>query len=266
MLKFSKLALLSALLAFAAGAHAADEKPAVDKSAALVNGVSIPQSRVDLRVKIATTQSNQPDSPDMRRDIREELINLEVLSQSAVKLGLDKQPETVQQLELSKQTILANALMADHIKTHPVSEDILKQDYEGIKARVGNKEYKVSHILVATEEEAKVIAKRVKKEKFAKVAKEKSIDPSAKENSGDLSWIVPIKMVRPLGEAVLTLSKGQVSAPVQTQHGWHVIRLEDTRELKVPPFEELRPQIVQRRQQESIQKAITEMREKAKVE
>lgn len=266
MLKFSKLTLLSALLAFAAGAHAADEKPAADKSAALVNGVSIPQSRVDLRVKMASGQSGQPDSAEMRKDIREELISLEVLSQSAVKSGLDKQAETAQQLELSRQTILANALMADYMKTHPVSEDVLKQEYEAIKARVGNKEYKVTHVLVATEEEAKTIIKRVKKEKLTKLAKEKSIDPSAKENGGDLGWIVPFKMVRPFGEAILTLSKGQISAPVQTQYGWHVIRLEDTRELKVPTFEELRSQIEQRKQQEAFQKHIIEMREKAKIE
>lgn len=266
MLKFSKLALLSALLALAAGAHAADEKPAADKSAALVNGISVPQSRVDLRVKVATTQGGQPDSPEMRKAIRDDLINLEIISQAAVKAGLDKQSETAQQLELAKQSVLAGAYVQDYAKNHPISEDALKQDYEALKARVGSKEYKVSHVLVATEDEAKAIAKRVKKEKFAKVAKEKSKDPGSKENGGDLGWTVPTNFVQPFGETILTLAKGQVSAPVQTQYGWHVIRLEDTRELKVPTFEEVRPQLEKRKQQESIQKAITELREKAKVE
>jgi len=142
----------------------------------------------------------------------------------------------------------------------------LKQDYEALKARVGSKEYKVSHVLVATEEEAKAIAKRVKKEKFAKVAKEKSKDPGSKENGGDLGWTVPTNFVQPFGEAILKLSKGQISAPVQTQYGWHIIRLADTRELKVPTFEEVRPQLEKRKQQEAIQKAITELREKAKIE
>ncbi len=266
MLKFSKLALMSALLAFAAGAHAADEKPVADKSAALVNGVSIPQSRVDLRVKVATTQGGQPDTPEMRKAIRDDLINLEVISQAAVKAGLDKQGDTAQQLELAKQSVLAGAFVQDYAKNHPISEDSLKQDYEALKVRVGSKEYKVSHVLVATEDEAKAIAKRVKKEKFAKVAKEKSKDPGSKENGGDLGWTVPTNFVQPFGEAILKLTKGQVSAPVQTQYGWHVIRLEDTRELKVPTFEEVRPQLEKRKQQESIQKAITDLRDKAKVE
>ncbi len=266
MLKFSKLALLSALLTLAAGAYAVDEKPAADKSAALVNGVPIPQSRVDLRIKVATTQGGQPDSPEMRKAIRDDLINLEVISQAAVKAGLDKQGDVVQQMELAKQSVLAGAFVQDYAKNHSISEEVLKQDYEAMKARVGNKEYKVSHVLVATEDEAKAIAKRVKKEKFAKVAKEKSKDPGSKENGGDLGWTVPTNFVQPFGEAILKLTKGQVSAPVQTQYGWHIIRLEDTRELKVPTFEEVRPQLEKRKQQESIQKAITELREKAKVE
>ncbi len=261
MLKFSKLVLLSTLLSVTAVSQAAEEK-----SAALVNGVSIPQSRVDLRVKVATTQGGQPDSPELRKAIRDDLVNLEVLSQIAVKNGLDKQPEIAQQIELSKQQVLAGAFVQDYAKSNPTGEDILKQDYEALKARVGNKEYKMSHILVATEDEAKAVAKRVKKEKFAKLAKEKSKDPGSKDNGGDLGWQVPSNFVQPFGEAVAKLNKGQISEPVQTQYGWHVIKLEDTRELKVPTFEEVKPQLEKRRQQESIQKAINELREKAKIE
>jgi peptidyl-prolyl cis-trans isomerase C len=260
MLKFSKLALLSALLA-AATVQAAEEK-----SAALVNGVSIPQSRVDLRVKVATTQGGQTDSPELRKAVRDDLINLEVISQAAVKAGLDKQPETAQQLELARESVLAGAYVQDYAKNHPVSEDALKQDYEALKARVGSKEYKVSHILVGTEEEAQAVAKRVKKEKFAKVAKEKTKDPGSKDNGGDLGWTVPTNFVQPFGEAVLKLNKGEISQPVQTQYGWHVIKLEDTRELKVPTFEEVKPNLEKRKQQEAIQKAIAELREKAKIE
>ncbi len=261
MLKFSKLALLSALLAGAATVQAAEEK-----SAALVNGVSIPQSRVDLRVKVATTQGGQTDSPELRKAVRDDLINLEVISQAAVKAGLDKQPETAQQLELARESVLAGAYVQDYAKNHPVSEDALKQDYEALKARVGSKEYKVSHILVGTEEEAQAVAKRVKKEKFAKVAKEKTKDPGSKDNGGDLGWTVPTNFVQPFGEAVLKLNKGEISQPVQTQYGWHVIKLEDTRELKVPTFEEVKPNLEKRKQQEAIQKAIAELREKAKIE
>jgi peptidyl-prolyl cis-trans isomerase C len=266
MLKFSKLSLLTALLAIAFGAQAADEKAAADKSAALVNGVSIPQLRIDLRVKVATTQGGQPDTPELHKSVRDDLINLEVISQAAVKSGLDKQAETAQQIELARQSVLAGAFVQDYTKVHPITEDVLKQDYETLKTRVGNKEYKVSHILVGTEEEAKAVAKRLKKEKFAKVAKDKSKDPGSKDNGGDLGWTVPSNFVQPFGEAILKLTKGQLSEPVQTQYGWHMIKLEDTRELKVPTFEEVRPQLEKRKQQEALQKAITELREKAKVE
>ncbi len=261
MLKFSKFALLSALLAIAAGAQAADEK-----TAALVNGVAIPQARVDIRVKDAA-QQGQPDSPEIRKAIRDDLINLEVISQAATKNGLDKQPEVAQRLELAKEQILAGAYVQDYVKSHPISDDDLKKEYENLKIRVGTKEYKLSHILVQTEDEAKKAAAEVKKgAKFAKVAKAKSKDPGSADKGGDLGWAVPSNFVQPFGDAVLKLSKGQVSAPVQTQYGWHIIKLEDTRDLKVPTFEEMKPNLEKRLQQQSIQKAIEEMRAKAKIE
>lgn len=261
MLKFSKFALLSALLAIAAGAQAAD-----DKAAALVNGVSIPQARLDMRVK-AAMQQGQPDTPEMRKALRDDLINLEVISQAAAKNDIAKQPEVVQQLELARQSILAGAYMQDYAKNHPVGDDALKQEYEALKKRVGNKEFKLSHILVETEDEAKKVAAELKKGgKFAKVAKAHSKDPGSKDNGGDLGWNVPANFVQPFGDAVLTLNKGQVSAPVQTQYGWHIIKLEDTRELKVPTFEEVKPNIEKRLQQQALQKAIEDMRAKAKIE
>jgi peptidyl-prolyl cis-trans isomerase C len=261
MLNFSRFALLSALL-LATGAQAAD----ADKPVALVNGVAIPQSRVDLRVNVAATQGGQPDSEELRKAVRDDLINLEVLSQAAAKEGLEKQDATKQQLELARQSVLASVFVQDFVEKHPVDEAVLKQDYESMKSRVGDKEYKVSHILVATEDEAKAIAKRVKKEAFAKVAKQKSNDPGSKDKGGDLGFTVPSNFVQPFGEAILKLKKGEVSGPVQTQYGWHIIKLEDTRELKVPTFEEMKPRLEQRRKQEAVQKAIADLRSKARIE
>jgi peptidyl-prolyl cis-trans isomerase C len=253
MLKFSKFVLLSALLATAAGAQAADEKAAADKPAALVNGVSIPQARIDMRIK-AAAQQGQPDSPEMRKAIRDDIINLEVISQAATKSGLDKQPEIAQQLELAKQSVLAGAYVQDYAKTHPVGDDVLKQEYEALK--------------VESEDEAKKVEAELKKKgaKFAAIAKAHSKDPGSKDNGGELGWAVPSNFVQPFGEAVLKLSKGQVSAPVQTQYGWHVIKLEDTRELKVPTFEEMKPNLEKRKQQEAVQKLIEDLRSKAKIE
>jgi len=261
MLKFPRFALLSTLLVVSAATQAAD----TDKTAALVNGAAIPQSRIDLRLK-AATQQGQPDSPELRNALRDDLVNLEIISQEAIKLGLEKQTETTQQLELARQSVLAGAFVQDYVKTHPIDEDLLKQDYEAMKARIGDKEYKVSHILVPTEEEAKEAAKRVKKESFSKVAKQKSQDPGSKDKGGDLGWTVPSNFVQPFGAAIAALQKGQISAPVQTQYGWHVIKLEDTRELKVPAFAEVKPNLEKHRQQEAIKKAISELRSKARIE
>ena len=261
MLKFSKFALLSALLAIATVAQAADEK-----AAAIVNGVSIPQARVDIRVKVAA-QQGQPDSPEFRKVIRDDLINLEVISQAATKNGLDKQTDVAQQLELARQSVLAGAFVQDYAKNHPIGDDVLQKEYEALKARVGNKEYKLSHILVGTEDEAKKIAGQLKKgAKFAKIAKAQSKDPGSKNNGGDLGWAVPSNFVQPFAEAVSKLKKGEISAPVQTQYGWHIIKLEDTRELKVPTFEEMKPNLEKRLQQQAIQKEIEDMRSKAKIE
>ncbi len=261
MLKFSRFVIFSGMLVVSAAVQAAD----ADKSAALVNGVSIPEARLDLRLK-AAVQQGQLDSPELRTALREDLINLEVISQEAVKQTLQNQPETAQQLELARQSVLAGAYVQNYVKSHPIDETALQQDYEAMKARVGNKEYKVSHVLVPTEDEAKAVAKRVKKESFSKVAKQLSQDPGSKDKGGDLGWTVPSNFVQPFAAAIPELKKGQISSPVQTQYGWHVIKLEDTRELKVPLFEDVKQNLEKRRQQESIQKAISELRSKAKIE
>lgn len=261
MLKTSNFAVLAIL-----GALAINPAFAEDKSAALVNGVSIPQSRIDMRVQAAAAQG-QPDSPDLRKAIRDDMINLEVMSQEAVKLGLNKKDEVVQQIELARQSVLAGAFVQDFAKNHPISDDQLKQEFERLKAKLGNKEYNVRHILVETQEEAKAIIEKLgKKEKFEKLA-EKSRDAGSAEHGGSLDWAVPNNFVPPFASALLKLKKGEYTKePVETQYGWHVIKLDDTRDLKAPPFEEAKPQLQQRLHQQAIQKEIADLRAKSKIE
>jgi peptidyl-prolyl cis-trans isomerase C len=256
---FAALAILSAL--------AVNPAFADDKSAAMVNGVSIPQSRVDMRVKIATSQG-QPDTPELRKAIRDDLISLEVLSQEAKKKGLDKDPEVIQQTELADQSVLVSAFVQDYAKTHQISEDQLHQEYDKLKVNLGTKEYKASHILVDSEDEAKAIIKQLnKKGNFAKIAKAKSKDAGSAEKGGQLDWAVPSNFVAPFANALLSLKKGQYTKePVKSQFGWHIIKLDDVRDLKMPTFEELKPQILQRLQQQSIQEYVVELRSKAKIE
>jgi len=257
--KLAALAILSAL--------AINPAFAQEKSAALVNGISIPQARVDFRVKAAASQG-QPDSPELRKAVREDMINLELLSQEAVKLGLDKNPEVIQQTELARQSVLAGAYVQDYAKTHPIGDDQLKQEFDKLKANLGKNEYNARHILVETEAEAKaIIAQLGKKGNFDKIAKEKSKDAGSAERGGSLGWTVPSNFVPPFAVALTTLKKGAYTKePVQTQFGWHVIKLDDMRDLNVPPYDEVKPQILQRLQQQSVQGIIDDLRSKGKIE
>jgi peptidyl-prolyl cis-trans isomerase C len=250
--------LCSAFLAFPA--HAAEE------SAPKVNGVTIPQSRFDAFAKMQAAQG-QADTPELRARIRDYLVRQEVLAQEATKRGLDKTPETASQLDLARQEVLANAFVQDYVKKNPVSDAELKKEYERVKADVGDREYHARHILVKSEEEAKAIIAQLKKGgSFQKIAAEKSEDAS-KANGGDLGWSGPERFVPAFSNALKKLKKGQTTdAPVQTQFGWHVIRLEDERARKFPAFEEVKPQIQNQLQQQAVGKAINDLRSKAKVE
>lgn len=261
MLKPIKLAALALLCLFAAGQAYAE-----DKSVATVNGVAIPQSRMDLLLQTVTAQG-QPDTPELRDAIKDRLINIQILSSEAVKQGLDQQADTIQQLEIAKEDTLANAYVQSYIKEHPISDDALKQAYDDVKARTGSKEYKARHILVETESEAKAIAAQLKKgAKFDKLAASKSKDMGSSKRGGELDWSVPTTFVKPFADALTGLSKGQVSAPVQTQFGWHIIKLDDVRDLKFPAFDDIKPQLMQNLQKQALQKQVADLREKAKVE
>ena len=185
--QFAALAIFSLILINPAFAE--------DQSAAVVNGISIPQARIDLRVKAAAAQG-QPDSPDLRKAIREDMINLEVISQEAKKKGMDKNPDVIEQTELARESVLVGAYVQDYAQSHPISDDQLKQEYEKLKTNLGTKEYKVRHILVDSEDEANAIIKQLgKKGNFEKIAREKSKDAGSAEKGGSLGWAVPSNFV-----------------------------------------------------------------------
>jgi len=236
---------------------------------ARVNGVAIPQSRMDLIIKDRTAQG-QPDSPEMRGQIKENLITMEAISQEAVKMGLDKSPEVATRLELAREQILAAAYLENYRKTHPLSEEAMKAEYEKIKTVQGTnvKEYKARHILVANEADAKAIIADLKKGgNFEKIASAKSTDPGSKAKGGDLGWNVPGGFVKPFGDALTSLKPGQVTdKPVQTQFGWHVIKVENERPYVFPPYEEVKGQIEQGMQSQVQQKAINDIRAKTKID
>jgi peptidyl-prolyl cis-trans isomerase C len=265
VLKTNKFKVLAILTALAINPAFAD-----DKSAAVVNGKIIPQERVEMNVKAAVEQG-QADTPDLRKVIRDDLINREVIAQEALKGGLDKSADVLQQVEQAKQNALINAFIQANLKKNPITDEQLKQAYDTLKTKLGDKEYNARHILVETEAEAKaIIAQLGQKDKkapgFDKLA-EKSKDTASASHGGSLGWTVPGNMVEPFANALLSLKKGETTKdPVHSQFGWHVIKLDDVRPLQVPAFDQLKPQLQQRLQQQNIQKTVSELRAAAKVE
>ena len=242
--------------------------PAAGNVAATVNGTAIGKDRVDLLVK-QRAGMGQPDSPEMRKAIIDQLAMQLIVSQEAIKKGLDKNPEVIDQIDLTKQSILANAFVQDYLKNNPVNDDMLKAEYDKIKAQMTGSEFKARHILVEKEAEAKdIIAKLNKNPKiFGALAKEKSKDPGSKDKGGDLGWFDPRGMVPEFGAAVAKLAKGKFTEePVKSQFGYHVIMLDDSRPMQVPPFEQVKPQLTQQVQQQNLKKLVDDMKAKAKIE
>ncbi|MGE5026909.1 MAG: peptidyl-prolyl cis-trans isomerase [Betaproteobacteria bacterium] len=245
-------------------------KPASSAAAgpaiATVNGSPISQARFDFLLK-QSQQQGQPDTPELRKNLREKMIIEEILAQEAAKKGLDKSADVLTQMDLARQTILIRAYLQDYIKNNMVSDDELKAEYDKIKSQMGDKEYHARHILVEKEGEAKdIIAKLKKGEKFEKLA-EKSKDPGSKTKGGDLGWASPSNFVPEFSAAMTKLQKGQYTTePVKSQFGWHIIKLEDSRPMQAPPFDEVKQNLRQRAQQQQVDRMITELRAKAKVE
>src|SRR5713226_5601848 len=231
-----------------------------------VNGKSIPKSRLDFIVKQRAAQG-QPDNEQARKAILDNLITQEVVAQEADRRGLTKSADVRTQLELLRQQVLVQAVVQDHLKTHPVKDEEMLAEYNKIKASRGDKEYKARHILVDKDTEANEIIAQLKKgSKFEDLAKQ-SKDPGSKEKGGDLDWNAPSTFVKPFTEALTKLEKGKYTeTPVQTQFGWHVIQLDDVRSAQFPAFDAIRQQLFTRLQEQEVQKFVGELRSKAKIQ
>ncbi len=251
---------LSALMTVGAGS-------AFAQNVAIVNGKAVPKARVDA-LALQLSRSGRPVTPEMQGQIREEVIAREVFMQEAEKLGLSSTDDFKVQMELARQAILIRELFADYQKKNPVTDADLKGEYDKFVAANGGKEYKARHILVEKEDEAKAIIASLKKGgKFEDIAKKQSKDPGSGANGGDLDWANPSSYVPEFSEAMAKLNKGQLTdTPVKTQFGYHVIRVDDIRTAKLPPFEELKPQIAQQMQQQKLSAFQQGLRDKAKVE
>jgi len=257
------LAVMAALALPAAHAQTPAAPKAATAKAADAGKTLYPQSAFDAVLKDRVAQG-QPDSPELRAMIREELNTRELLTREARKKGLDKSAEVKSQMDLASQTVLVRAYVADWVKNNPVPDAELRKEYDAIKNQIGDKEYKVAHILVDNEQDAKdVITELQKGAKFADLAKARSKDPGSKDKGGDLDWNAPANFVKPFSDAMVKAEKGKFTPqPVQTQFGWHVILVEDVRAAKVPSFDEVKPQLAQRMQAQQLDKYFRELRAK----
>lgn len=244
--------------------------PAVKKEDAIasVNGQYISKKTLeDLEKDLAQRSGGQvPNFP--KEKLVDELVQREILIQDAIKQKLDQTPEVAAQLDAAKKTILTQASLQNYLKSNPLTDAELKKEYDSKVGGANSVEYKASHILVKTEDEAKkLIAELEKGGKFAKLANKHSLDAKDSQNGGDLGWFSPTQMVQPFSEAVAKLEKGKyTSAPVKTQFGWHIIWLEDSRKQAAPPFEAVKEQLKPMLQRQKIQTMMENLRKTAKVE
>ena len=247
-----------------AAAAKATQSAVAGASKVSVNGVMIPQTSFDAMNR-EREASGQPGGPEIAAAIKDELINREVLSQAARKAGVDRDPATASQMEMARQAVLIRALFDSHVKANPISDASLKTSYDNFVGTLGNTEYKARHILVKEEAEAKAIVAALSRgEDFAKLAKEKTLDTGSKETGGELDWSPANRYVPEFGDAMKKLGKGQTTdVPVKTQFGFHIIRLEDSRALKAPAFDEMKENIRQRAQQEQVANFVKDLRSKA---
>lgn len=259
MNKTSRLLAVMLAASVAMAAHA--------QNLATVNGVAIPQSKLDIQLK-ALAARGQKDSPELRKAIKDSLITGVIVEQEAAKKGLDKNPEIQAELEMARQSVLFRAYVQDYMKTNPVADAEIKAEYDKFKSSQADKEFNVRHILVKDEKTAKDIIEQLKKgAKFEKLAEKHSVDPGSKAKGGELGWNAPGNFVPQFSEAMTKLEKGQMTKePVKSDFGFHVIKLDDVRSAKVPSFDEIKPQISEYLQRKKLEKLMADLRGKAKIE
>jgi peptidyl-prolyl cis-trans isomerase C len=262
-MKKLSFAATACLLALAAAAPLASAQ-----NIAIVNNKPVPKARVEAFIDQVVKQGQQQRTPELEKQVRDELVLREIFQQEAEKRGLAATPDYKQQMEFARQSILIRELFADFQKKNPVSDAELQAEYNTLKSQAGDKEYHARHILVESEAEAKDLITKIKGgAKFEDLAKQFSKDPGSGQNGGDLDWAAPAGYVPEFSQAMVALQKGQLTeTPVKSQFGYHIIRLDDVREAQFPSFDEVKPQLAQRLQQTKLAKFRDDLKAKAKTD
>ena len=241
--------------------------PVAAQNIAVVNGKAVPKARVDALMEQILKQGQQRRTPELDAQVRDEVVLREMFVQEAEKRGFQSKADYKVQMEFARQTILIRELFTQYQAANPVSDAEIQAEYAK-SSGAGGTEYRARHILVDTEDQAKSLITQIKAgAKFEDVAKKSSKDTGSGENGGDLDFASANVYVPEFGQAMAKLKKGEMTeVPVKSQFGWHIIRLDDTRDAQGPSLAEVRPQLEQKLGQLKIAKFRDEIRAKYKTD
>jgi peptidyl-prolyl cis-trans isomerase C len=251
----------------APAAPAAATAPSGDKLVARVNGTDITEA--DLAIAAADPALQLPNVPEaQKRDLLTGyLIDLKLGAKAAEAAKIGNAPDFVRKLAYNRDKTLLDQYLEQEAKKAVTPEAARKLYDETAKGVAPEQEVRARHILVESEDEAKKAQARVKGgEDFAKVAGEVSKDPGSKTDGGDLGFFTKDRMVEPFAEAAFMMEPGQISDPVKSQFGWHVIKVEEKRNKPVPSFEEMKDQVNTYLERKAQQDLIMGLRQSAKIE
>src|ERR1700691_2604820 len=263
-LPFLALALLAAC---SKGGPTADTTKPADTPVATVNGTPISRAMFEYYAKNTAGKPVAELTTEQREQLLDNLIRGEIIAEEAVKQGLDKTSDTASLLTLSRLEILQQAGATHYLEDKKPTDAELKAEYDAQVAGMPKTQYHARHILVSSQDAAQKIIDELKKgAKFEDLAKKDSMD-SSKDQGGDLGWFTPTNMVKPFSDAVGGLKKGETTqTPVQSQYGWHVIQLIDTRETPVPPLDSVKDRVDQLVQNKKFKAYQDELMKTAKIE
>ncbi|UHD15400.1 peptidylprolyl isomerase [Thiocapsa bogorovii] len=269
-MKTSRFTLVLCALMAAGAVLAEDAKEpetGEDVIIATVNGTPYDLDLFRLFFLERLQQNQGENSPALQEQAFNEFMSLVVASQEATRRKLEEDPEVAVAIDLQRMKILSNAALAAMAEEVVPTEEELKKAYEDVKKNATRTEYKARHILVKDEEEAKKVIEELEGgADFGDLAREHSLGPTGK-NGGELDWFDANQMVAPFSEAVAGMEVGSFTkSPVQTQFGWHVIELQDSRKAEPPSFEDAEPQLTLLLKRQKISEKLAEMRDGAMVE
>jgi peptidyl-prolyl cis-trans isomerase C len=233
---------------------------------AMVNGKPLERAFVDAMARERALLGQQADEAT-QEVILARLIGNELFVQEAVKRGLDKEPDLMIKAEMMRRDLLAGAFVRAYLSEHPVGDDLVKEEYDRRRTfLLGTKEYSLRHILVLDKAGAReIIAQLAKGADFEALAKDRSLDEGgSRDRGGSLGWISIENGEKPLMDAAAGLAKGAyASEPVQTRFGWHVVRLDDVRDVQILPFDAVKERLRQQLQQKRVEQLERDLRASA---